>query len=177
MTRTASMSMTAIPARTSRIASLSGLDRVSSRTFSLPELRSILGITAGKLDRFADVHRRALQPAVDEINHLSRFTLTLQIRDHPTEAIAHLIEHLDQSFAADATIQSHGPSGFLTLFLDGPGHVSQLVQDVFEGHQFPLERGRPGPSRSDLGNGAGCLVERIGLHGRVLSISGEQKGL
>lgn len=58
------------------IASLSGLDRVSSRTFSIPELRSLLGITAGKLDRFADMHRRALQPAVDEINHLSRFTLT-----------------------------------------------------------------------------------------------------
>jgi hypothetical protein len=58
------------------IASLSGLDRVSSRTFSIPELRSLLGVTAGKLDRFADMHRRALQPAVDEINHLSRFTLT-----------------------------------------------------------------------------------------------------
>ena len=60
------------------VASLSGLDSVSSRTFSLPELRAILGVATGKLDRFADMHRRALQPAVDEINHLSRFTLTVK---------------------------------------------------------------------------------------------------
>ena len=60
-----------------QVASLANLDRVNSKTFTIPELRALLGVPAGKLDRFADLHRRALQAAVDEINQLSRLNLTV----------------------------------------------------------------------------------------------------
>ena len=58
------------------IASLVNLDHIQSKTFTIQELRSLLGVPEGKLDRFADLHRRALQPSIAEINQLSRFTLT-----------------------------------------------------------------------------------------------------
>lgn len=58
------------------IASLVKLDRVQSKTFTVPELRAVLGVTAGKLDRFANLKAWALAPAIAEINQLSRLTLT-----------------------------------------------------------------------------------------------------
>jgi hypothetical protein len=39
------------------------------------ELRAVLGIAEGKLDRFANLKAWALTPAIAEINQLSRFTL------------------------------------------------------------------------------------------------------
>ncbi len=57
------------------IASLTNLQFVHDKTFSIPELRALLGVTEGKLDRFADLNRRAIHPAIEEINHLSRFNL------------------------------------------------------------------------------------------------------
>lgn len=59
------------------VASLTNLDRINSKTFTIPELRALLGVPAGKLERFADLHRRAVQAAVDEINQLSRLNLTV----------------------------------------------------------------------------------------------------
>ena len=58
------------------IASLVKLDHVTSKTFTIPELRALFGVEADKLGRFADFNRRALQPAIAEINQLSRLTLT-----------------------------------------------------------------------------------------------------
>ena len=36
------------------VASLANLDRISSKTFTIPELRALLGVPAGKLDRFSN---------------------------------------------------------------------------------------------------------------------------
>lgn len=58
------------------IASLAGLTHVQEKTFTLPELRALLGVASGKLERFADLNRRAIHPAIDEINQLSRLNLT-----------------------------------------------------------------------------------------------------
>lgn len=58
------------------ISSLVNLHHVSSKTFTVPELRAVLGVEAGKLSRFADLRRFALEPAISEITQLSRFTLT-----------------------------------------------------------------------------------------------------
>ena len=58
------------------VASLVNLDHVASKTFTVPELRALLGVETDKLGRFADLNRRALQPAIAEINQLSRLTLT-----------------------------------------------------------------------------------------------------
>lgn len=58
------------------ISSLVKLNRIEAKTFTLPELRAVLGVTAGKLDRFANLKAWALSPAIAEINQLSRLTLT-----------------------------------------------------------------------------------------------------
>lgn len=57
------------------IASLANLDRIDSKSFTIPELRALFGVEGDKLERFADFNRRALQPAIAEINHLSRLKL------------------------------------------------------------------------------------------------------
>ena len=58
------------------IASFVNLDYVTSKTFNVSELRAVLGVTEGKLERFADLNRRAIEAAIAEINQLSRLTLT-----------------------------------------------------------------------------------------------------
>lgn len=58
------------------IASLVNLDHIEAKTFTVPELRSLLGVPEGKLERFSHLNSRAIQPSIDEINHLSRLTLT-----------------------------------------------------------------------------------------------------
>jgi hypothetical protein len=58
------------------IASLVNLDHVASQTFTVPELRAVLGVTEGKLKRWNDVNNFALKPAIAEINQTSRLTLT-----------------------------------------------------------------------------------------------------
>jgi hypothetical protein len=58
------------------IASFENYDHVTSRTFTVAELRAVLGIPAGKIQRFADLNRDVIQSAIAEINQLSRLTLT-----------------------------------------------------------------------------------------------------
>lgn len=58
------------------IASLVNLDHVSSKSFTLPELRAVLGVTEGKMDRFSNLNQRVIIPAIAEINQTSRMTLT-----------------------------------------------------------------------------------------------------
>lgn len=43
------------------VASLANLDRISSKTFTIPELRALLGVPAGKLDRFSNLNTWALK--------------------------------------------------------------------------------------------------------------------
>lgn len=58
------------------IASLTPFDHVTSKTFTVPELRAVLGVPERKMGRWNDVNRFALKPAISEISQLSRFTLT-----------------------------------------------------------------------------------------------------
>jgi hypothetical protein len=58
------------------ISSLTNLKHTNSKTFSIPELRAILGIPEGKLVRFVHLRQRAIDHAITEINQLSRLTLT-----------------------------------------------------------------------------------------------------
>ena len=57
-------------------ASLVNLDRMNAKTFTVPELRALLGVPEGKHQRFAELNRWCIKPAIEEINHLSRMTLT-----------------------------------------------------------------------------------------------------
>jgi hypothetical protein len=58
------------------IMSLVNLDHMSSKSFTVPELRAVLGVEPNKLERFANLNARAIQPAIDEISAESRFVLT-----------------------------------------------------------------------------------------------------
>lgn len=58
------------------IASLAKMEHVSAKTFTIPELRDLLGVPAGKLDRFSNLSQKALKPAIAEINQISRLDLT-----------------------------------------------------------------------------------------------------
>jgi len=57
------------------IASLSNLNRVSGKKFTIPELRMVLGVPEGKVKRFADLNRDIIKPIVSEINELSQLFL------------------------------------------------------------------------------------------------------
>jgi hypothetical protein len=58
------------------VASLVNLSHVTSKTFTVAELRAVLGVPEGKLPAWNDMNKRALLPAVAEINQTSRLTLT-----------------------------------------------------------------------------------------------------
>ena len=57
-------------------ASLQGLKYKTGEVFTVPQIRSLLGIPDGKIKRFADLKKDILTPAIAEINQLSRFSLT-----------------------------------------------------------------------------------------------------
>lgn len=58
------------------VASLVNLDHIASKTFTVAELRALLGVPDGKLATWNDMNKRALTPAIAEINQTSRLTLT-----------------------------------------------------------------------------------------------------
>lgn len=58
------------------ISSLTNLNHITSKRFTVPELRAMFGVPAGKLSRFADLRRFAIEAAITDINQLSRLTLT-----------------------------------------------------------------------------------------------------
>jgi hypothetical protein len=59
------------------ISSLMSLKHTNSKTFSVPELRAVLGIPDGKVKRFADLKKDIITAAINEINSdLTRLLLT-----------------------------------------------------------------------------------------------------
>jgi len=60
------------------ISSLSNLKHVTSKRFSVPELRAVLGVPEGKLGTFSNLKTWAVTPAISEINSdLTRLHLTV----------------------------------------------------------------------------------------------------
>jgi hypothetical protein len=58
------------------VASLVNLNHITSKTFTVTELRAVMGVADGKLSQFGHFNNRAIQPAIAEINQTSRLTLT-----------------------------------------------------------------------------------------------------
>ena len=59
------------------ISSLTNLKHVTSKLFTVSELRAVFGISEGKVKRFADLRKDVLKPAIAEINSdLTRLNLT-----------------------------------------------------------------------------------------------------
>lgn len=60
-------------------ASLQNLQAKTAERFTIPQLRSLLGVPDGKLERFANLNKWALKPAIAEVNQLARFTLSVTL--------------------------------------------------------------------------------------------------
>lgn len=58
------------------VASLVNLNHVTSKTFTVAELRAVMGVPEDKIQRFANLNRDVIQPAISEINQTSRMILT-----------------------------------------------------------------------------------------------------
>nr|WP_111298491.1 replication initiation protein [Paracoccus saliphilus] len=58
------------------VASLVNLNHFTSKTFTVAELRAVMGVPEGKLVQFGHFNSRAIHPAIVEINQTSRLTLT-----------------------------------------------------------------------------------------------------
>jgi len=59
------------------ISSITNLKHVTSKRFTVPDLRMMLGVPEGKLGTFSNLKKWALEPAIAEINSdLTRLTLT-----------------------------------------------------------------------------------------------------
>jgi predicted RecA/RadA family phage recombinase len=58
------------------IALRANLSHKASETFTLLDLRARLGVPKGKLERWDMLNRKAIQPAINEVNRLSRFAVT-----------------------------------------------------------------------------------------------------
>lgn len=44
---------------------------------TVDEFRALLGVPDGKLDRFSDLNKYALKPALEEVNHLTDFVVRI----------------------------------------------------------------------------------------------------
>lgn len=59
------------------IASFQNLKHVTSKRFSVPDLRAMFGMSDGKFSRFADLNKHIIKPAIAEINSdITRLHLT-----------------------------------------------------------------------------------------------------
>lgn len=58
------------------ISSLVKQAHVTKKVFTVGELRAVLGVETGRLERFANLNARAIQPAIEEISTESRLVLT-----------------------------------------------------------------------------------------------------
>jgi hypothetical protein len=70
------------------IASLVNLKHVTSKQFSMSEIRDVMGLTDTTLSRFADFNARALAPALAEICQLSRFDVKAKFRKQNRTVVA-----------------------------------------------------------------------------------------
>lgn len=59
------------------MSQMTGLDIKQSHTFSLAEFRNMLGVQAGKYKSFGEFNKHVLKPAVDEVNALASFRLSV----------------------------------------------------------------------------------------------------
>jgi len=59
------------------IAQWTGLDLKQSHQFSLDEFRDMLGVMPGKYKTFGELNKHVIKPAVDEINALAAFSISI----------------------------------------------------------------------------------------------------
>ena len=64
------------------------LERKASEVFKLDDLRARLGVPAGKLVSWGSFGQKALQPAIFEVNQLSRFTVSMRPQKRGRSVVA-----------------------------------------------------------------------------------------
>ena len=93
------------------VASLVNLNHIASKTFSVGELRAVLGVQDGKLDRFSNLNQRVLQPAIAEINQTSRLMLTAPPPSPAAAPAQRLLVEAGIDLLPDWARRMHGFSG------------------------------------------------------------------
>lgn len=133
------------------VASLANLQRVDNRTFSIPELRALLGVPADKLERFSNLNAWALKPAVDEINHVSRLRLTVEpVKAGRTVAAVKITwsaKCADARLAAARELKAHSTgrtarrAGAVDTVTASPDAILQALADRLNGGEYvsPVE--------------------------------------
>lgn len=64
------------------------LERKSSETFTVEDLRARLGVPVGKLTSWNNFNQFALKPAIAEVNQLARFTITMRPKKRSRTIVA-----------------------------------------------------------------------------------------
>lgn len=70
------------------IALRANLERKASEVFKLDDLRARLGVPKGKLVSWTHLSQKALQPAIAEVNQLSRFTVSMRPQKRGRSVVA-----------------------------------------------------------------------------------------
>ena len=56
------------------------LERKYYEDFSVLEFRNLLGVPKGKLARFSDLNKHAIQPALKELNHIGSHSISVELK-------------------------------------------------------------------------------------------------
>lgn len=120
------------------------LERKASEVFKLDDLRARLGVPAGKLVRWTHMSQFALQPAIAEVNQLSRFTVAMQPQKRGRSVVAVKLSWEEKSDLATTRSELDRHSAGRQARRNG------TVETVAETPQEP----RGGRSASSIGNRA-----------------------
>lgn len=136
-------------------ASLQGLEFKTTETFTIERLRAALGVPAGKLARFANLNRDALQPALEEISQLARFTLTATPKKVGRSVVAVEIAWAPKDGARRTmTTQDH----LKTVAAHAPSELTALRSFPAEGGTSFMEPFRSIRESTGLNEGQGRAV-------------------
>ena len=166
------------------VASLQNLDHKTVERFTVPQLRELLGVPEGRLSRFANLNRDALQPAIAEINQLARFTLTARANKLGRTVASVDIIWEPKPDPAEARREQGRPKAGHRARRDGDtaetppsfpasGSVkySKPWEDLARTHAKPL----PGSHLPDLGGLAGAFRDWCRAKGIPLDAPGIEK--
>lgn len=133
------------------------LERKASEVFKLDDLRARLGVPTGKLVAWGSLAQKALQPAIAEVNQLSRFTVSMrpQKRGRSVVAVELSWEEKSDLAATRSELNRHSAgrparrAGTVETVVETPQEAAEGRKGVREGNS-PSKRSTalPEPSRA-----------------------------
>lgn len=72
------------------VARRSRLTHKFAEVFSMEDFREFLGVPDGKLGAYADMRRKAIEPAIEEVNELAPFSCSVHVEAKDGRRVSHL---------------------------------------------------------------------------------------